>query len=150
MNKKILLFFIVIFSFSALQLYLVYNGRSRGYKVKIKFTLKSFLNDLHVQKAEEAATESKSERDRRLGLENERGIVELQLFKRIAQIAVLCAVGGINTGIYHGEHLLKSGKRLGSRGVVKGYRITHARVAHVLDTGGYVTYLACAKHIALL
>ena len=45
--------------------------------VHVELAVQTFLDNLHVQKTEEAATETEAESHRRLGLERERRIVEL-------------------------------------------------------------------------
>ena len=65
------------------------DARQRRDEVEVELALEAFLNDLHMQHAEKAAPEAEAERDRRLRLERERGIVELELFERVAQVGVL-------------------------------------------------------------
>jgi len=49
----------------------------RGNHVHIELPLQSLLHDLHMEQPQEAAPEPKAERDRRLRLEGEGGIVQL-------------------------------------------------------------------------
>ena len=102
-----------------------------------------------MEKSQESATESESERDRRLGLENECRIVKLQLFKRIAEISVLCTVRGINTRKNHRLNRLESGERLVCGVVCQGHGIADSCISNALDRRGDISDLACAQAIAL-
>ena len=56
-----------------------------GDQVEVVLALQPLLDDLHVQQAEEAAAEAEAQRHRTFRLEEERRIVEPQLFQRLAQ-----------------------------------------------------------------
>ena len=86
-------------------------------------------------KPEEAAAESEAQRGRRLGLEEERRVVQPQLLERVAQLGVLMALDRIQAGEHHRLQLLEAGKRLGRRPVGLGDRVADLRVAHRLDVG---------------
>ena len=65
----------------------------RGHdQIEVEFALEPLADDLHVQKPEEAATEAEPERLRRLGLVEQRGVVELQALQRITQLGVVVGV----------------------------------------------------------
>ena len=67
----------------------------RGHdQVEVEFALEPLADDLHVQQPEEAAAEAEAERARRLGLVEERRVVELQPLERVAQLGVLVGVLG--------------------------------------------------------
>ena len=66
---------------------------------------------------EEAAAEPEPERGRRLGLEEERRVVEPQLLERLAQLGVLMALDRIEPGEHHRLQLLEARKRLRRRPV---------------------------------
>src|SRR5205823_2562843 len=53
-------------------------GRGRN-QVQVELAFESLLHDLHVQESEEAATKAEAERDRRLRLVEEGGVVEAEL-----------------------------------------------------------------------
>ena len=96
---------------------LIGDGGERGDKVEVELALEALLNDLHVEHAEEAAAEAEAERDRALRLEGQRGVVQLELFKCIAQIGILGAVLGIDAAENHGARRTIAGERL-RRGAV--------------------------------
>ena len=72
-----------------------------GDEVEIELALQPLLNDLHVQQAEEAAAKTKAQRDGIFRLEDERAVVEPQLFQRVAQQRVLVRVHGVQPGEDH-------------------------------------------------
>jgi hypothetical protein len=86
----------------------VQHARRGRYQVHVVLALEPFLHDFHVQQAEEAAAESKPERDRRLGLVEERGVVQTQLLERFAQLRVLVALDGIESREDHRLELLET------------------------------------------
>ena len=67
---------------ASLVVHLIAHIRHRGDHVHVEFAAKALLNNLHVEQAEESASESEAESRRRFGLECERGIVKLQLLER--------------------------------------------------------------------
>ena len=86
---------------------IAYVGHS-GDDIHVKLAAKTFLNDLHVEQAEETASETEAERHRRLGRECQRRVVELQLFERCAKILEVFGLDGIDTGEDHGLDFLES------------------------------------------
>jgi hypothetical protein len=65
------------------------NRGQRGDDVQIVFALQPLLNNFHVQKAQKTAAEAEAKRHRRLRLEGEGRVVELELFQRVAQVGIL-------------------------------------------------------------
>ena len=124
------------------------DARQRRDEVKIKLALEPLLNDLHVQHAEKAAPEAEAERDRRLRLERERGVVELELFERIAQVGVLRAVLGVNAAVDHRPRRAVAGQRFGGGAGRLGHGVAHARVFHVFDARREIAHVAAAELLA--
>ena len=88
----------------------------RGHEqVEVELALEPLAHDLHVQQAEEAAAEAEAERLRRLRLVEERGVVQLQLLERVAQLRVVVGVGREEAGEDHRLHVLVARQRLGRR-----------------------------------
>ncbi len=56
----------------------VFHAGGGGHQVKIILALQPFLDDLHVEQPQKAATEAEVKRVGRFRLEDERGVVELQ------------------------------------------------------------------------
>ena len=103
--------------------------------------LKPLLNDFHVQHSEEAAAEAEAEGDGAFRLEGQAGVVELELFQRVAQIGVLAAVLGVDAAVDHRAHLAVAGQRL-ARGVLRAcHGVADLRFMNVLDAGGEVADL---------
>ena len=82
---------------------------------------------------EEAAAEAEAERRRRLGLVEERGVVQPQLLQRLAQLRILVALDRVEPGEDHRLQLLEAGKRLGGGPRHLGDGVAELRVGHALD-----------------
>src|SRR5947207_2219951 len=67
----------------------VQHARRGRHQVHVEVALEPLLDGLHVQQAEEAAAEPEAERRRRVGLVEERGVVQPQLLERVAQLRIL-------------------------------------------------------------
>ena len=109
---------------------LVLDARHGGDEVEVELALEPFLHDLHVQQPEESTTESEAERRGRLGLVLERGVVELELLERVAQILVLLRVGRVNAGEDERAHRLVAGECLGRLVLRVEDRVARARLFH--------------------
>ena len=79
----------------------VFDARGGGEQIEVVLALQPLLDDLHVEQTEEAAAEAEPERQRRLRLVGERGVVELQPFERVAEERVVLAVDRVETGEDH-------------------------------------------------
>ena len=84
-------------------------------QVEVELALEPLADDLHVQQAEEAAAEAEAERLRRLGLVEERGVVQLQPLERVAELGVVVGVGREEPGEDHRLDVLVAGQRLRGR-----------------------------------
>ena len=78
--------------------HLVDHAGRGGDEVLVKLTLQTLLHNFHVQQAQEAAAKTKAQRLRHLGFVMQRGIVELELFQRVAQLVVLAGFGRVQAG----------------------------------------------------
>ena len=84
----------------------------RGHEqVEVELALEPLADDLHVQQPEEAAAEPEAERLRGLGLVEERGVVQLQLLERVAQLGVVVGVRREEPGEHHRLDLLVARQR---------------------------------------
>lgn len=100
------------------------------------------LDDLHVQKSQEAHAEAEAEGMRGLGLPHERRVVQRQLLQRLLQGLVLVAVDGKEAREHHGLRLAVAGKGLVHAAVGHGDRVAHLHLAHVLEARDQVAHLA--------
>ena len=82
--------------------------RNRNDDVLVKFTAQTFRHDFQMQHAEEAATEAKTQGSGRFRFKNERRIVELQLFKAVAEVFKIVVVNRINARKNHRFDFLKT------------------------------------------
>ncbi len=94
----------------------VAHARGGGDQIQFVLALQALLDDLHVQQAEEAAAKAESQGNRAFRLEEEGGIVEAQLFERVAQQGVLMGVDRVEAGEDHGLDVFESGQRGRGRG----------------------------------
>ena len=122
--------------------------RHGGDDIHVEFAVESLLDNLHVEQPEESAAESEAERQRALGLERERSVVELQLLERGAQVLVLVGLDGIDTGEDHRLDILESGDGLAGGIVHRGNRIADLHIGRSLDARADVTHIAGADLVA--
>ena len=94
---------------------LVDDAGRGGDQIEVELALQPLLNDLHVQKAQEAAAEAVAQGHGGLRLEGQGRVVQPQLLQRVAQSLVVRAVGGIDAAVDHGQHRLVAGQRLWRR-----------------------------------
>jgi len=109
-----------------------------------------------VQQAQEAAAEAEAQCLRHLGLEVQRGIVELQLFQRVAQLVVLARFGRVEAREHLRLDFLEAGQRLLGRAQVVGQLllqrdgVAHLRGLQFLDARDDVAHLARVQRGARL
>ena len=121
-----------------------------GDEVEHVLALKAFLNDLHVEQSEEAAAEAEAERDGGLSVERESRVVELELFERVLEVAVLRAVDGIDAAEYHRLSFSVARQRLGGGIRNEGNGVADLRVSECLYRTRDVAYLARVKAVGFL
>ena len=95
-----------------------------------------------MEKPEESAAEAESQCDGGLRLEAQRSVVELELFQRVAEVYVLCAVRRVDTAEHHRVYLAVAGKRLFRRSVSGSYSIADLGLTDGLDGSRDVSDLA--------
>ena len=110
------------------------SGRCRD-QVQVELALQALLHDLQVQQAEEPATKAEPERDRALGLETERAVVELQLLQSVSQGLVLVGLNGIQPREHHRLGLFESRQGRCGEVVVVADRVADPGLGDVLDVG---------------
>ena len=101
-----------------------------------------------MQKSQETAAETETERERGLRLIGQRSIVQLQFLERVSEILILRGVRGIKAAVHHGCDLLIARERLRRRVLYVRHRVTDLRVPHILDARGEVAYHAGRELIA--
>ena len=98
-----------------------------------------------MQQAEETTAEAEAEGDGVFLRIAHRGVVQLQLFQRVTQIAVFRAVRRIHAGEDHRLRLLIARQGLGTRPLDRRDRVADARVGDSLDRGRQIADLARAQ-----
>ena len=98
-----------------------------------------------MQKSQKAAAKAEAQSNGCLRLKVERRIVELQFFKRIAQILIFRAVRRKNTAVYHTVDLFVTRQCFRNGVCAVGHGIAYLRIAHVFYACGDIAYIACAQ-----
>ena len=127
--------------------HLVNHRRRSGDEIEVVFALEPLLDDLHMQQAEEAAAEAEAHRLRTFWLKRERGIVELELFERLAQVRIVVGRDRKQTREHARLHFLESGQRLVGRLACLGQRIADRCAVHVLDRRADPADFACTQRV---
>ena len=97
-------------------------------------------------KPKKAAAKAEAERDRALRLVDERRVVELELFERVAKAVVLAFVG-VEAAIHHRHRFAIAGQRHVRRIVRRGDRIADVDLAQRLDVRDHVADVAELKDV---
>ncbi len=124
---------------------LVDNGGCRCYKVKVILTLQSLLDYLHMQQSKEAAPEPEAQRHRGLGLKGKRCVIKEKLLQRITKVGVLCAVGRIDTAVYHRVYFFIARERFVAGKFCICHCVAHTGITYVLDRSCDIADLTCVK-----
>ena len=120
---------------------ILHRGRGED-DVHVILALEPFLDDLHVEQAQKAKPVAKAKRLAALRLVRERGIVELQLLQRIAQVVVVVRVARVEAGKDHRLERAVAGQLLRRRLRRQRDRVAHVEVLQRLQPGGDIAYLA--------
>ena len=124
------------------QLDRVADVRHRGHDVEPEFAVQPLLDDLHVEHPQEADAEAEAERGARLGLVGQRGIVELELLERAAEVLEVVRVGRVDAREHHRLDVAVARQLLRSPIPLVGHCVAHTRVRDVLDAADQVADLA--------
>ena len=116
--------------------------RRRGDQIQIVFTLQALLDDLHMQKTQEAAAETEAQRRRAFRLIEQRSIVEAQFAQRVAEVFIIIGADREQAGIDLRFHLFKAGQRFICRVARKRQRIADRRAKDVFNGANQPAYLA--------
>ena len=115
----------------------------RGHdQIEVELALQPLAHDLHVQQAEEAAAEAETERLRRLGLVEERAVVQLQPLERVTQLRVGIRVRREEPGEDHRLDLFVARQRFLRRPLLTRQRVADAELRHVLQARDHVADFA--------
>ena len=124
----------------------VAHAGSGGNQVQPELPLQPLLYDLHVQQAQEAAAEPKTERGRVFRLVAEGGVIQGQLFQRVAQPLVVFRAGRVEPGEDHGLDGRKAGQHRPGPSIFSE-RVAHLRVGHAPNVGGHKAHLAGSQMV---
>ena len=116
--------------------------------VHVELAVEPLLDDLHVEQTQEAAAEAEAQSHRRLGLEGEGGVVELQLLERSAQVLKVLGLNGIDAGKDHRLDFLEARNGLRSAALDGGDGVAHLDLRRRLDAGDDVAHIARRELVA--
>ena len=119
-----------------------------GDDIHIELAAEALLHNLHVQQTQEAAAEAEAQGCRTLGNEGQRGVVELQLLQRGAQVLEVLGLDGVDAGEDHRLDILEAVDGLGARAVDVGDGIAHTHLAAGLDARDDVADVAGRQGVA--
>ena len=111
----------------------VRHRRRRGDQRQVELPLQPLPDDLHVQQPEEPAAEPDAQCVRRLRLEREARIVELEFVQRVAQVGEFVAVDGVQAAEHHRLGVLVPGQSLRCAVHRRRDGLTRPRTPDVLD-----------------
>ena len=120
----------------------VRDVRRRHEQVEVELALEPLADDLHVQQAEEAATEPEAESLRRLRLVEQRAVVQLQPLQRVAQLRILVGIRREESREHHRLHVLVARERIGRATCNRSQRVADAQTREILQPGDHVADLA--------
>ena len=86
----------------------VHHVGDGGDDVHVELAVEAFLDDFHVEHAEESAAEPEAEGGGRFRFEGEGGVVELEFLDGGAQVFVVFGFDGVDAGEDHGLDLLEA------------------------------------------
>ena len=118
------------------------HGRRRRNQLEVIFAFQSFLHDLHMQHAEEAAAKSETQRGRRFWLEMQSRVVQAQLLQSLTKTLVIIGADWEQAGENTRLDLLESRQRLVAGLARQRQRITDRRAVNILDSRDDKTDLA--------
>ena len=120
-------------------------GRGRD-QLKVELPLQPLLHDVHVQQAEEPATEPEPQRGGHLWFVVQGGVGQLQPVEGFAELGVVAAFGREQARPHHGLRLAVSGELFGGAALAgERDRVAHLRLVHVLQPGDEVAHLPRAE-----
>ena len=131
-----------LFRVSLLVIHHVRHVGHGGDDVHVELAVETLLHDFHVQQTQESASESESQCYRRLWLERERRVVELQFLKRRAQILIFARLYGVDSSKHHWFHLLESGDGFLARTCNMCYGIANLYLGGVFYSADDISHLA--------
>ena len=129
------------------QHHLIDDGGRRGDEIHVVLALQALLHDVHVQHAQEAAAKAETQRLRDLGLELQRGIVELELFQGVTQRVIFAGLHRVQAGEHGGLDLLEARQRLAGGGRDMGDGVAHLGVLELLHAGDDEAHLSGRKRV---
>ena len=130
------------FHSAVLQHHPVHNAWGGGDDGQSEFPFQTFHDDFHVQKSQEAASEAEAQCGGGFRLEQEGGVVDLELFQCILDAFIFFAFCRIDSAVYHGLNLLVARHRFCCGILIQGDGVAHPGILYLLDGRADIAYLA--------
>ena len=116
--------------------------RSGRDEIEVKLALQTLADDLQVEQSEEAAAEAEAEGRGGLGLEGQRGVVELEALESVAQVREVGAIDRVDAREDHRVRVAVALESLGRAAHLAGDGIADTGLPHVLHARDQVADLA--------
>ena len=129
----------------AFDLVLDRGGREDKFEAVLAF--QSFLDDLHVQQAEESHAIAKAERGRGFRLVLDRTVGQSELVECVGELLVVGRVGRVETGEDHRLGFPVTGQGIGLVASAGGHRVADADVGDIFEAGGDVADVARGQRV---
>ena len=130
---------------AAPQMHPVNDAGGGGDEIEVELARKALLDDLEVQKPQEAAAKAEPEGGRGLRAVLEARVVEPELRQALAQALVIDRFGREQAAEDDRDRRLEAGQGLGRRAPVLGDGVAHPALRDVLDARGDEADLAGAE-----
>ena len=114
-------------------------------EIDVKLTFQTLLDNIHVKKAQETTTETKTKGLRRFRLKLKTGIIQLELFKSLTQVVIFIWLNRIKTSKDHWVHLLITMKWFCGWIIRKCHCITDTSIRNCLNWSCYITNISSRK-----
>ena len=124
---------------------MVFDRWGRGQQVEPEFTFEAFLDDFHVQKAQEAYAEAESQCVRGFGLPHQSRVVERKFLECFFERFVLIAFDGEEASEYHGLYVAVARKRFGCAICLVGDRVADLDLRNILQARDEIADVADRK-----
>jgi hypothetical protein len=108
----------------------------------VELALQAFLDDLHVQQAQESAAEAKAQRGAALGVQVRLASFSCSFSMASRSSSYSSVSTGKIPGPHHGLHVLETVDGLGAHAVLVGDGIAHLHLAGGLDAADDVAHIA--------
>ena len=127
----------------------VAHGRRSRDEIQAVLPLKTLLDDLRVQEAQEATAKPEPESRARFRLVADRGVVQPELFEGPLECLIVLGIHRIKSGEDHGLDFAEARQRLGGGTAGLGDRVADANVGEGFHAGDHDAHLPDGERVDL-